>query len=687
MDEDGQLLAPMNDIPLIREVLKGRGVPERNISVLADGVPGAGLPTRKAILDALNALPRKIRRGDFVYLHFSGHGARQPEPKSRKLSNEPDGLDEIFLPRDVGEWDDVKEMVPNAIIDDELNAAISAIRNKGAFVWAVFDACHSATATRGEKLADVRVRELSAQKLRIPDERMRAARARAVGNVPKDGALEGATALQPDAGGAVFFYAAQTNEETLEFRQPDRSKGSKSYGLFSWTLAQVLTLTPQITYRQAAERILQLYSTRKRPVTPVFEGELDAPVFGSKAGEVVRQWQVSGLPRSPSIAAGALHEIGEGAIFGLLPHPAALDSQGMAYAQASVVDSLRSALVPVAYAGQALRTLPTSAAWARLVDPKQRFGLRLLRPRAEARGEAVRLAGWIEQAVKASPRIRLSWVEEGGAVDASLRVAEGRVWLLPPTGEMEVTGARRSPSIDIRRPDAAVVEDMRLMLERIARVNNLMRLARQTLTSPAAQNLDVVVSLARGGQPAVALDPSKMPSLVDRDVLRFAIRNQAKNEGCVLRKEEKIDDDEKPKKGCPIDVTLLYVESDYGIVGVYPVRGETNRVDAGAALTIELPPINATTIGVEGVILIATEAEPYQAPANFTFLEQQGLTRLRGEGPESAAADVTSTTLTALFEDAGFGETTRRGTPQTTARALSRTAMRLFSWKVERAKP
>jgi hypothetical protein len=82
-------------------------------------------------------------------------------------------------------------------------------------------------------------------------------------------------------------------------------------------------------------------------------------------------------------------------------------------------------------------------------------------------------------------------------------------------------------------------------------------------------------------------------------------------------RKNKIDDDEKPKKGCPIDVTLLYVESDYGIVGVYPVRGETNRVDAGAALTIELPPINATTIGVEGVILIATEARALSGPCQF----------------------------------------------------------------------
>ena len=91
-------------------------------------------------------LPARSQRDDFVYLHLSGHGAQQPQAKA---GNETDGLDEIFLPRDIDKWVNRDKGVPNALMDDEIGAALDAIRDKGAFIWAVFDCCHSGTATRG----------------------------------------------------------------------------------------------------------------------------------------------------------------------------------------------------------------------------------------------------------------------------------------------------------------------------------------------------------------------------------------------------------------------------------------------------------------------------------------------------------------------------------------------------------
>ena len=87
----------------------------------------------------------KVQRDDFVYLHLSGHGSQQPQAKA---GNETDGFDEFFLPRDIGKWATRDKAVPNALIDDDIGAALDAIRDKGAFVWAIFDCCHSGTATR-----------------------------------------------------------------------------------------------------------------------------------------------------------------------------------------------------------------------------------------------------------------------------------------------------------------------------------------------------------------------------------------------------------------------------------------------------------------------------------------------------------------------------------------------------------
>ena len=82
---------------------------------------------------------------DFVYLHFSGHGSQAPALNDE---TELDGLDELFLPVDIGPWNDTVGAVENALLDDEIGEMIGAIRAKGATVWAVFDSCHSGTATR-----------------------------------------------------------------------------------------------------------------------------------------------------------------------------------------------------------------------------------------------------------------------------------------------------------------------------------------------------------------------------------------------------------------------------------------------------------------------------------------------------------------------------------------------------------
>ncbi|MCP4663261.1 MAG: caspase family protein, partial [bacterium] len=92
-----RLTGPGNDVALIREVLQAKGFSAAKIRTLADGVPGAKLPTRQAILDELARLATRVSRGDIVYLHFSGHGSRQPNQDEGNDDWEADGLDEIFL--------------------------------------------------------------------------------------------------------------------------------------------------------------------------------------------------------------------------------------------------------------------------------------------------------------------------------------------------------------------------------------------------------------------------------------------------------------------------------------------------------------------------------------------------------------------------------------------------------------
>jgi len=153
----------------MRTVLQNKGFSSERITVLADGVAGAaGLPTRAAILEGLTALSERVKPGDFAVVYYSGHGSQQLVTEQTAAS-EPDGLDETLLPRDVGTWNGSAGVVDNAIVDDEIGIRLTALRQHGAFVLAVFDSCFSGTVTREPKFEDWRYRSVPPDELGIPE--------------------------------------------------------------------------------------------------------------------------------------------------------------------------------------------------------------------------------------------------------------------------------------------------------------------------------------------------------------------------------------------------------------------------------------------------------------------------------------------------------------------------------------
>ena len=122
LSERFQLPGSRNDVILYQRVLKERGFKSENVTVLADGIPGAQPPTRAAIVGQFASLAKKAAKGDYVFMLFAGHGSQQPARDLGPNNPEPDGLDETFLPRDIGKWDAPNATVKNAIVDDEFNA-------------------------------------------------------------------------------------------------------------------------------------------------------------------------------------------------------------------------------------------------------------------------------------------------------------------------------------------------------------------------------------------------------------------------------------------------------------------------------------------------------------------------------------------------------------------------------------
>jgi hypothetical protein len=282
------LAGPVNDAKLVHEYLLD-GAPidftEDAITLLADGIDGAARPTNAHIHEAFAALAEKAEPGDFVFLHFSGHGSQSP---ARVEGQEQDGLDELFLPSDISNWDMSTGTIPNALVDDDLGAMINRIIDKGANVWAVFDSCHSGTVTRagpsGDPLDMEKSRKLGPATLGIPEDVLDAVepvRTRSGTPAPEAATME--TSTERAKASFVYFYAAQTNQTTPEMRLPQGDPDRVSHGLFTFTLFEALAQNPALTYRQLGEEILRRYTAgyRVQP-TPLFEGALDNPVFGSR---------------------------------------------------------------------------------------------------------------------------------------------------------------------------------------------------------------------------------------------------------------------------------------------------------------------------------------------------------------------------------------------------------------------
>ncbi len=339
LDQKYWLKGPANDVALVETYLTTAApVPfaAEDVIVLADGLAGRPAPTLAAIRAAFADLAGRVGPGDFVYLHFSGHGSQAP---AADPETELDGLDELFLPVDIGPWEDDVGMVQNALVDDEIGALIDSLRVKGADVWAVFDSCHSGTVTRGLEADDLRLRQLPPEALGIPEAALEV-QARALPDPRAGGEAPFADVGQPGMGSLVAFFAAQTTEATPEIPLPRGKPGRVSQGVFTWSLFEVLAEHPGASYGQIGQEVLRKYATKKLAhTTPLFEGDLDRIAFSGTAAPRVAQWAATVQEGRFTIAAGSLHGLAEGEVLAVMASAADPDKAALGHVRLTAVDT------------------------------------------------------------------------------------------------------------------------------------------------------------------------------------------------------------------------------------------------------------------------------------------------------------------------------------------------------------
>lgn len=680
-----QLQGPRNDVQRLREVLVARGVAPSRIQLLADGVPGAGAPTRDNILQALAHQAELARPGDTLVLHFAGHGSRQPDAAGR-------GWTPILLPADIGRWDGKAGRVERAIGGDELRVLIDRITARGSFVWGIFDACHAAGAVRGAPMAadaDQALRLVPSTVLGVP-----ATVAHDVGPIdagppPGDQAgprpAPGARGLRTDSAApgltpdgraasvpsarAALFYAAQGHEPTPELTLPRQLFWRERRGLFSDTVTRALQRAGRISYRQLGQFVLAEYAAMNGALaTPLFSGDgLDRQVLG-EADWPQAQWPLRLDPQGPWVEAGALSGLLPGAVLAMVAGP--LDPPDLVLGHLTVTgaEAARARLAAVAHGGL---PSPTAAAlspgrYLRLLRQPPAFSLRVAADTLSCAADCALPAALQQLREQGAVGVDLEWVGPRQTPDLLLRPAGDRLLLLPPAwqgADNAAIGASDAVAwLDLRRDGkamdvAALAAGIGSALQRVGRARNLLALAARQATAPVADGLVVQLRRLQGRVP-LGLLPTQaaVPVLQAGDRMALDLHNTGPQ---------------------ALDVTVLYLDAQHGVAALHPgARGPLNRLAPGDALTVDGLTVSAPPVGLEHVLVLARPAVAGAERADFSFLAQPSFSRPRG-----AVDDDTEALL-----DAAFAAYRSRGQAQPSFKdgALS---MRLLTLDVRAARP
>lgn len=671
------LLGPRNDVTLLVNTLIEQGVPRNHIRVLADGLNAAdyaskvtpdGAPTHDAIVAGLDWLAQSADANSEVLIFFAGHGSQFPS------ADEPDGLNEFFLPIDTRRSATAGAPPSNVLMDDELQPKLAAILNRGAFVWFVADACHSGSLSRaGESERAARFvtpEELGATRAMIDTAR---AAAFARGNTE----LRAQSALDINLGARfVGFYAAQPEQVTYESATPKSLPGPqrRMHGEFTWSLVNAIRANRYESYASVARRMLAQYWEGHSDVTPYFEGSLQMrPMLGAGSDSVL---QVVVRNRQFYVRAGAIDGVGDGAVVALIDVSsaentvlgrAAVVSAGMTESRIDMVAQTD----PTGLIERARNEGGAQAArlGARVLQRSADFVLRVAQPQllAPSQPDTALLASASEalRAIASAPAIQqpiaLDVTGQAQAADLYLIVANNRLWFLQRGETLDLNSETPPYSIAASRVNR---ETVARALRVLGRARNLLRVAGAAADGPVSRNLSAEV-FVQPGQPAAdgvcaAHDPSERtqvpaqarrldtslnaPSVEHCSIVYVRVRNQGLE---------------------PLDVTPLYVDSwsQVCFLGTYAnaiYEGMRLNPDQSRIISYtEEVPVRGGARGLMHLLFIASPAAAQGPARDYRYLAACG----ELDRTDLALRDAGAAGFAGLLQSAGFGNGATRAAP------------------------
>lgn len=264
----------------------GYDFPVENVCVLEDQAA-----TLAGVREAFRRhLLERARPGDVVVFYFSGHGTQVEDMNG----DEVDGNDEALIP-----YDGFTSQV-SGLRDDLLNTMLGELLKKTSNVTVILDACTSAGATKGLDRNVMKAYFMPPGGRRYDDE---------------PAAPSGDAWTPAELGGLVLASAARDSTAALASQDGSVSR-------FTAALATALSDREAgvATWTQAQRRAEALVSASTGGAQlPVFQGELDRPIFGLSQADRPLAWAVTEAGVGLDLAGIPLPGWGPGATLRLYP--------------------------------------------------------------------------------------------------------------------------------------------------------------------------------------------------------------------------------------------------------------------------------------------------------------------------------------------------------------------------------
>ncbi|TGO03268.1 hypothetical protein PN36_10085 [Candidatus Thiomargarita nelsonii] len=278
-----RLRGALNDMKLIQGVLRERfDFQDKDFIILLDN-----RATHSGIENAFKTLIGRLKVGDFVYIHYSGHGSQTIDLNG----DEQSGYDQTWVSYGAREGGGDKDNYD--VLDDEINAWLAEIYAKTKQVIFVSDSCHSGTVARGQ-----------------------APIGRGLERDEREHPLGKMAYSQIDNYHGIRVGAAQDKELAAETIGND----GKHYGLFTWHWAKALREAQvgetwaNVFKRAHASVILK----RGQAQTPQMEGEQNRQIFKADFEPLVQTVSVIDVKgERVEIQAGAVAGVTVGSIYHL----------------------------------------------------------------------------------------------------------------------------------------------------------------------------------------------------------------------------------------------------------------------------------------------------------------------------------------------------------------------------------